>query len=106
MKRLVLIGASGMIGGYALRYALDDPDVENVMAIGRRKLGVSHPKLTEVLHADFAGCSAVAQPLEGQDAAVFCLGWPADRYCTLWALRPSTLRASSADPWLPKRAVT
>ena len=74
MKRLVLIGASGMVGGQALRYALDDPDVESVMAIGRRKLGVSHPKLTEILHADFADCSALAQPLEGEDAAVFCLG--------------------------------
>jgi uncharacterized protein YbjT (DUF2867 family) len=74
MTRLVLIGASGMVGGYALRYALDDPDVESVLAIGRRKLGVSHPKLTEVLHADFADCSPLAEPLEGQDAAVFCLG--------------------------------
>lgn len=74
MTRLVLIGASGMVGGHALRYALDDPDVQNVMAIGRRKLGVSHPKLTEVLHADFADCSPLAEPLKGQDAAVFCLG--------------------------------
>ena len=74
MTRLVLIGASGMVGGYALRYALDDPDVESVMAVGRRKVGVSHPKLTEVLHADFADCSALAKPLEGQGAAVFCLG--------------------------------
>ena len=74
MTRLVLVGASGMVGGCALRYALDDPDVETVMAIGRRKLGVLHPKLTEVLHADFADCSALAEPLKGQDAAVFCLG--------------------------------
>ena len=43
-------------------------------AIGRRKLGISHPKLTEVLHQDFADCSALAETLSGQDAAVFCLG--------------------------------
>ena len=43
-------------------------------AIGRRTLGLSHPKLTEVLHPDFADCSALAETLSGQDAAVFCLG--------------------------------
>jgi len=73
-KRLVIVGATGMVGGYALRYALEDPAVEAVTAIGRRKVGVSHPKLREVLHPDFADCSALALPLAGQDAAVFCLG--------------------------------
>ena len=46
--RLVILGASGMVGGYALRYMLDHPTIERVTAIGRRKLGVSHPKLDEV----------------------------------------------------------
>ena len=73
-KRLVIVGATGMVGGYALRYALDAPDVGVVTAIARRTLGLSHPKLTEVLHPDFADCSALAETLSGQDAAVFCLG--------------------------------
>jgi uncharacterized protein YbjT (DUF2867 family) len=73
-KRLVIVGATGMVGGYALRYALEDPVVGAVTAIGRRKVGISHPKLNEVLHPDFADCSALAAPLVGQDAAVFCLG--------------------------------
>jgi uncharacterized protein YbjT (DUF2867 family) len=73
-KRLVIVGATGMVGGYALRYALDHPNVGAVTGVGRRKLGVLHPKLNEVVHADFANCSALAAPLEGQDAAVFCLG--------------------------------
>ena len=72
--RLVIVGASGMVGGYALRYALDDPSVGRVTAIGRRSLGVSHAKLTETLRPDFADCSALAGALSGQDAAVFCLG--------------------------------
>jgi uncharacterized protein YbjT (DUF2867 family) len=71
---LVIVGATGMVGGYALRYALDHPAVESVTAIGRRKLGIPHPKLKEVLHQDFADCSALADVLSGQDAAVFCLG--------------------------------
>jgi len=45
--RLVIVGASGMVGGYALRYALDDPSIGVVTVIGRRKLGLTHPKLKE-----------------------------------------------------------
>jgi uncharacterized protein YbjT (DUF2867 family) len=73
-KRLVLVGATGMVGGYALRYALGNAAIGSVTAIVRRKLGVSHPKLQEVLHRDFADCSALSEALTGQDAAVFCLG--------------------------------
>src|SRR6266571_4458831 len=72
--RLVIVGATGMVGGYALRYALEHAGVGRVTAIGRRKLGISHPKLNEVLHNDFADCSALAEALSGQDAALFCLG--------------------------------
>jgi uncharacterized protein YbjT (DUF2867 family) len=73
-KRLVIVGATGMVGGYALRDALEHPAVGSVTSIGRRKLGISHPKLTEVLHSNFADCSSLAEVLSGQDAAVFCLG--------------------------------
>ena len=73
-KRLVIVGATGMVGGYALRYALDHPAVELVTTIGRRTIGLSHPKLNEVLHQDFADCSALAGVLSRQNAAVFCLG--------------------------------
>jgi uncharacterized protein YbjT (DUF2867 family) len=74
MTRLGLVGATGMVGGYALRQALDDPNVERVTAIGRRTLGLSHPKLVEVLHRDFADCSPLAAVLVDQDAVIFCLG--------------------------------
>src|ERR1700722_18779512 len=73
-KRLVLVGATGMVGSYALRYALDHPDVAAVTAIGRRKLGFDHAKLNEGLHPGFADCSALAGPLVGPDAVVSCLG--------------------------------
>src|ERR1700747_256525 len=72
--RLAIVGATGMAGGYALRYALGHHSVERVTSIGRKNLGVSHPKLKEVLHRDFADCSALAETLFGQDAAIFCLG--------------------------------
>jgi len=72
--RLVLVGATEMVGGYALRYALENPAIGLVTAIGRRPLGISHHKLKEVLHRDFADCSALAETLSGQNAAIFCLG--------------------------------
>jgi uncharacterized protein YbjT (DUF2867 family) len=74
MKRLVVVGATGMVGGHALRYALEQPGVEHVTSVGRRKVGLSHANLTQVLHPDFTDCSALAQTLRGQDAAIFCLG--------------------------------
>ena len=63
-----------MVGGYALRFALEDPSVGSVTSIGRKKLGISHPKLREVLHQNFADCSALTEALVGHDAAVYCLG--------------------------------
>jgi uncharacterized protein YbjT (DUF2867 family) len=72
--RLVIVGATGMVGGYALRDALENSAVGSVTSIGRRKLDISHTKLREVFHGDFADCSSLAETLSGQDAAVFCLG--------------------------------
>jgi hypothetical protein len=59
--------------------------------VGRRKLGISHPKLKEVLHKDFADCFALADILSSQDAAVCCLGT-----CT-GSLSDAELRAITAD---------
>src|ERR1700751_4044068 len=73
-RRLVVEGATGMVGGYALRYALDNSEVKSVTTIGRKTLGISHPKLKEVLHQNFADCSPLASVLSNQDAVVYCLG--------------------------------
>jgi len=73
-KRLVIVGATGMVGGYAVRYALDSSAVKSVTSVGRKKLGILHPKLKEVFHQNFADCSALTDAVSGQDAAVYCLG--------------------------------
>ena len=78
-KRLVIVGATGMVGGYALRYALEHPSVERVTSIGRRRLGVSHPKLKEVLHRDFADCSALAEALSVRTQQSFAWAHIPDR---------------------------
>lgn len=72
--RIVIVGATGMVGGYALHYALDHPAVKSVTVIGRREIGISHSKLTQILHQDFSNCSALSHKLSGQNACVFCLG--------------------------------
>jgi len=63
-----------MVGGYALRYALDNSEVKSVTSIGRKTVGISHPKLEQVLHQNFANCSPLANVLSNQDAVVYCLG--------------------------------
>src|SRR5579872_373054 len=73
-NRLVIVGATGMVGGYALRYALDNSEVKSVTSIGRKKLDISHPKLEQVLHQNCADCSPLADVLSKQDAVVYCLG--------------------------------
>ena len=72
--KVILFGATGMVGGYAVRYALDRAAVGGVTTIGRKPTGITHPKLNEVLHQDFADCSRLADTLSRQDAAIFCLG--------------------------------
>jgi uncharacterized protein YbjT (DUF2867 family) len=73
-KHLVVVGATGMVGGYALRFALDNSAVKSVTSIGRKKVGITHPKLKEVLHQNFADSSPLADVLSAQDAVVYCLG--------------------------------
>jgi uncharacterized protein YbjT (DUF2867 family) len=72
--RVVIVSAAGMVGRYALRYALGHPAVKCATAIVRKKLDISHPKLKEVVHPNFADCSALAEALCDQHAAIFCLG--------------------------------
>ena len=72
--KVVLFGATGMIGSGALIECLVHPDVEALLAVGRRSSGVVHPKLSEVLHDDFLDYSTIVERLRGYDACLFCLG--------------------------------
>ncbi|WP_336485925.1 NAD-dependent epimerase/dehydratase family protein [Methylobacterium nigriterrae] len=72
--KLILFGATGMIGQGALREALGDPDVEAILAIGRRETGERHPKLREIVRADLLDLSDIEGDLDGYDACLFCLG--------------------------------
>src|ERR1700722_9569703 len=72
--RVILFGATGMIGQGVLRECLLDPGVEAVLSIGRRASGVTNAKLREIVHADLTDLSAIEGELGGYDACFFCLG--------------------------------
>jgi uncharacterized protein YbjT (DUF2867 family) len=63
-----------MVGEGVLHEALKHPDVKSVLVIGRKPCGVSHQKLTEIVHADFFDYSSIENRLEGYNACFFCLG--------------------------------
>ena len=72
--KVILFGATGMVGQGVLRECLLDVRVERVLAIGRSSLGQSHAKLREIQHADFLDFSPLEAELSGYDACFFCLG--------------------------------
>jgi hypothetical protein len=63
-----------MVGEGVLFVCLSHPDVEQVLVIGRRPCGTTHPKLKEILHKDFFNLSPIENELKGYNACYFCLG--------------------------------
>ncbi|HYC84672.1 MAG TPA: NAD-dependent epimerase/dehydratase family protein [Chryseosolibacter sp.] len=72
--RVIITGATGMIGEGVLHECLQHPNVEKILIINRKPSGYTHPKLTEMVHADFHDLSPVQSRLSGYDACFFCLG--------------------------------
>ena len=72
--RVVLFGATGMVGSGVLLECLDSPRVDSVLVIGRSSTGVSHPKVREIIHSDFLEFKTIRGELTGADACFFCLG--------------------------------
>ena len=72
--RVVIFGATGMVGAGALLECLDDARVESVLAVGRHASGLSDPKLTEVLHSDFFSYDGLRPRFAECGACFFCLG--------------------------------
>jgi uncharacterized protein YbjT (DUF2867 family) len=72
--RVILFGASGMVGQGVLRECLLDPEVTAVLSIVRNSSGQQHGKLWEIVHKDFFDFSTIESELSGLDACFFCLG--------------------------------
>lgn len=63
-----------MVGEGVLYECLQHPDVESVLVVNRKPCGVTHPKLTEIIHSDFYDLSPIESRLAGYNACFFCLG--------------------------------
>jgi len=72
--KVLLFGATGMVGQGVLRECLLDQNVQHVLSIGRSMTGQLHPKLRELVHENFLDFSALEAELSGFDACFFCLG--------------------------------
>lgn len=72
--KVIITGATGMIGEGVLTECLNRPEVENVLVIGRKSCEGNHPKLTEIIHDDFFDFSAIAGHMAGFNTCFFCLG--------------------------------
>lgn len=73
-QRLILTGATGMVGEGVLLTLLDQPEVEEVLSISRRPSGHTHPKLHELLVPDFFDLGGIEEELTGYTACFFCAG--------------------------------
>jgi len=74
MVKVILLGATGMVGQGVLRECLLDPEVEIVLTIGRNASQQHHEKMREIVHTDLSDLSAIEGSLSGYDACFFCLG--------------------------------
>ena len=77
--KVVITGATGMVGKGVLLECLDSGDVDSVLLINRRSINMDHPKLKEIIHNDFYDLSSIEDQLTGYDACFFCLGTSAYR---------------------------
>jgi uncharacterized protein YbjT (DUF2867 family) len=72
--KVILLGATGMVGQGVLRECLLDPEVESVLVIGRSATGQKNEKLHEIVLSDLFNFSSMEDRLSGFDACFFCLG--------------------------------
>ena len=74
MKKIIVTGATGMIGEGVLHECLKNPDVESVLMVNRKPSGVKHERLDELVVDDFLKLSKFGNKLAGYDACFFCAG--------------------------------
>jgi uncharacterized protein YbjT (DUF2867 family) len=72
--KVIITGATGMVGEGVLFECLDHPDVKEVLVVSRRHYDATHPKLKELIVPDFLKLDDVTRELTGYDACFFCAG--------------------------------
>jgi len=72
--KVLVFGATGMVGQGVLLECLKDPEVELAVTVGRTPTGIRDPKLREIVHRDLTNYAGMEDSLAGFDACFFCLG--------------------------------
>lgn len=72
--RVIITGSTGMVGKGVLLECLESTDVDKVLVINRKPLGITNDKLTEIIHENFLDFSPIESQLEGYDACFLCMG--------------------------------
>lgn len=72
--KVILTGATGMVGEGVLLTCLQHPNVKQVLVVGRKPSGRQHPKLKECMVPDFFNLEEVGDQLTGYDACFYCAG--------------------------------
>jgi nucleoside-diphosphate-sugar epimerase len=74
MKKVLIAGSSGMIGNIILKLCLASQDIEKVTIINRKKSGIQHKKLIEIIHSDFLNLTSIANAFANIDITYYCIG--------------------------------
>ena len=72
--KIIVTGATGLVGAEVLRQAIIDDQIESITAIVRKPLSIQHPKITTILHQDFMDYSGLESVFKMNDAILWCLG--------------------------------
>ncbi len=73
-KKVIITGASGMIGSLVLEHCLNSDEISSVTSLVRNQSGSQHPKLKEIIIKDFKDYSQHAELFSNIDIAFFCIG--------------------------------
>lgn len=73
-KKIIITGATGMVGSHLLAYCLEHKEVEKVISLVRKPSGKSAPKLEEIIITDFLNYAPGQVDFENTDIAFFCIG--------------------------------
>lgn len=72
--KVIITGATGMVGEGVLQECIVNPDIEKILLINRKSSGYSHPKIEEIIHNNFNDIASIIERLKNYDACYFCLG--------------------------------
>ncbi|NMM47776.1 NAD-dependent epimerase/dehydratase family protein [Marinigracilibium pacificum] len=72
--KVIITGASGMVGKGVLLECIEDEDIDKILLIGRSVIEINHPKVEYLIHKDFNDFSSLTDKIAGYDACFMCMG--------------------------------